>query len=184
MEVQGDLIWGDDHSSEVFAEAHCMDLCLIFRFALNTKLARSLPSRIVTCFHDLPTNDASETFSNRASMREAIWSSVRKAWPECTLYPSISAVDVVAEIYEDAEQHDQWRVSHESSYKIYIGSLIPIDTLLADKETRPKIIDSVDYSSLIQIRRLGGRGNTALVRRCLSSNELYVFKGVNFGSFL
>lgn len=84
----------------------------------------------------------------------------------------------------DAEQHDQWRVSHESSYKLYIGPLIPIDTLLADEEARPKIMGSVDYSSLIQIRRLGGRGNTALVRRCLSSNELYVFKGVNFGSFL
>lgn len=75
-------------------------------------------------------------------------------------------------------------VCHESSYRLYIESLLPIDTLFAHKETRPKIINSVDYSSLIRIRHLAGRGITALVRRCLSPNELYVFKGVNFGSFL
>lgn len=119
MEVQGDLIWGDDHSSEVFAEAHSMDLCIIFRFTVNARYARSLPTRIVTCFHDLPTNDASETSSNRALMREAIWSSIRKAWPVCTLHPSISAVDVTVEIYGDAEQDAQWLYVT----KVRIGSI-------------------------------------------------------------
>jgi hypothetical protein len=78
MEVTGDLIWGDDSASEVFAQAHRMGLCLIFLFDLNNKLPRGLPSRIVTCDHGLPTNDANETFSDRASMREALYSSIRR----------------------------------------------------------------------------------------------------------
>jgi hypothetical protein len=184
MEVQGDLIWGDDSASEVFAQAHSMDLCLIFRFALNNKFPRGLPSRIVTCYHGLPTNDANETFSDRASMREALYSSIRRVWPQCTLHPSIAAVDATVEIYEDTERHDQWRVSHESIYKLYIESLLPMDCLFACKEAKPKVYDSVDYSSLIQIRHLGGRGSTTVVRRSPSSDALYVFKGVDFGVFL
>ena len=39
----------------------------------------------------------------------------------------------------------------------------------------------MDYSSLVQLRHLGGRGRTAVVRK---SEALYVFKGVEFGAFL
>jgi hypothetical protein len=139
---------------------------------------------MVTCYHDLPTNDANKTFSNRASMREALYSSIRRVWPQCTLHPSIATVDVTVEIYEDTEGHDQWRVSHESIYNLYIESLLPMDILLACTEAKPKVDDLVDYSSLIQIRHLGGRGSTTLVRRYTNSDALYVFKGVNFGVFL
>jgi hypothetical protein len=184
MEVQGGLIWGDDIASEVFAQAHNIDLYLIFRFAMNRKFPRGLPSRIVTCYHDLPANDANETFPDRASMREALYSSIRRVWPQCTLHPSIAAVDAAVEIHEDTEGHDQWRVSHESIYKLYIESLLPIDCLLTCKEAKPRVYDFVDYSSLVYIRHLGGRGNTTVVRRSLSSDALYVFKGVDFGVFL
>lgn len=184
MEVEGDLIWGNDSESEVFAEAHSMELCLICRFALNNNFRRGLPSRIVMCYHDLPTNDANETFSDRASMREALYSSIRRVWPQCTLHPSIAAVDVTVEIYEDIEGQDQWCVSHESIYKLYIESLLPMDCLFACEEAKPTVYDLVDYSSLIQIRYLGGRGSMTLVRRSSSSDALYVFKGVNFGVFM
>jgi hypothetical protein len=184
MEVQGDLIWGNDSESEVFAEAHSMDLCPVFRFALKNTFRRGLPSRIVMCYHDLPTNDANETFSDRASMREVLYSAIRRVWPQCTLHPSIAAVDVTVEIYEDTERQDQWRVSYESIYKLYIESLLPMDCLFACKEAQPKVYDLVDYLSLVQVRHLGGRGSTTLVRTSPSSDEFYVFKGVNFGVFL
>lgn len=183
-EVQGDFITGDDSASEVFAQAQNLHFCLIFRFALNKTFPRALQSRIVTCFHDLPTNDANETFPDRASMRQALYSSIRKVWPQCTLHPSIKAVDTTVEIYEDAERHCQWRISHESVYTLYIESLLPMDCLFTSKEAQPKEYDCVDYSSLVQIRHLGAGGSTTLVRKSPSSNELYVFKGINFGVFL
>jgi serine/threonine protein kinase len=161
-----------------------MDLCLIFRFTLNNKFPQSPPSRIVTCYHGLPVNDVNETFSDRASMRKALYSSIRRVWPQCILHPSITAVDATVEIYEDTERQDQWRVSHESVYKLYIESLLPMSRLFACEEVKPKVYDSVDYSSLIQIRHLGGRGSTTVVRRSLSSDSLYIFKGVDFRVFL
>ena len=51
MGVKGDLIWGDDDESEVFAQAQTHDLCLIFRYSLHAKLPQSLPSRVANCFH-------------------------------------------------------------------------------------------------------------------------------------
>lgn len=184
MEVEGDLIWGNDSESEVFAEAHSMDLCLIFRFAVNNTFPRGLPSRIVSFYHDLLINDANETFSDRASMREALYSSIRKVWPQCTLHPFIAAVDVTVEIYEDTEGQDQWCVSHESTYKLYIKSLLPMDCLVAYEEAKPTVYDLVDYSSLVPVRHLGGRGSTTLGRTSPRPNALYIFKGINFGVFL
>ncbi|KAL8966584.1 MAG: hypothetical protein Q9197_005899, partial [Variospora fuerteventurae] len=58
MDVGGDLIWGDDSESEVFAQAQSRDVCIIFRYSWNPKFPQSLPSRIVTCFHGLPAEDA------------------------------------------------------------------------------------------------------------------------------
>lgn len=69
LDVQSDLIWGDDEEIQVFASAHSLDSCtIIFRYALSPKYPASLPSRIVTCFHELPAKD-SETFPSRAAMR-------------------------------------------------------------------------------------------------------------------
>jgi hypothetical protein len=67
---------------------------------------------------------------------------------------------------------------------IYIETLLPMDCLFAYEEAKPTVYDLVDYSSLIHIRHLGGRGSTILVRKSSSSNALYVFKGVIFGVFL
>jgi hypothetical protein len=85
--------------------------------------------------------------------------------PQCTLHPSIAAIDATVEIYEDKEWHYQWRVSHESIYKLYIESFLPMRYLFACKDARPRVYDSVDYSSLSQIRHLGGRDSKTVVRR-------------------
>ena len=158
MDVEEDLIWGNDDESEVFTQVQSQDVSLIFRYSLNLKLPRSLPSRIVTCFHDLPV-DACETFPNRASMREALCSSIRGMWDQCIGHPSVTALDVIVEIYEDVERQSQWRISHESLYNQYVESLLPVSNLFQWGEVEFQVDNTIDYSSLVQIRHLGGRGS-------------------------
>ena len=184
MDVGGDLIWGNANESEVFAQAQSTDLSVIFRCSLYPKLPHSIPSRIVTCYYNLPAKDASETFLNRASMREALYSSIRRVWDQCVMHPSITAPDVTIEIYEDTERQIQWRISHESLHKHYVESLLPVSNLFQDGEATLQSYYTIDYSSLARIKHLGGRGRTALVRTSSSSDSLYVFKGVDFGTFL
>lgn len=184
MDVEGDLIWGDDSESQVFAQAHSLSRCLLFRYSFDSKRPQSLASRIVTCFHDLPVKDASDTFPNRASMRESLYASIREAWNQCMAHPSATTPDVTIEIYEDIERHNQWRISHESLYNKYLQFLSPLSHVFRCAEEQLPVYDTVDYSSLIPIRHLGGRGTTALVRSSQSSETLGVFKGVDFGTFL
>lgn len=101
MGVEGDLIWGDDDESEVFAQAQNHDLCLMFRYFLHSKPRQSLPSRIVNCFHCLSVNAIAKTFPDREMMREALYTSIRQLWDQCATRPSITALDVIVEIYED-----------------------------------------------------------------------------------
>lgn len=116
MDIEGDLIWGDDDESEAFAQAQRHDRSITFVFAKKSKYPHSLPYRIVTCFHDLPREDDCATFPSMAAMREALYSSIRQVWDHCIRHPSITAADVIVEIYEDAQRSLQWRISHESLY--------------------------------------------------------------------
>lgn len=52
------------------------------------------------------------------------------------------------------------------------------------KEAKPKVYNSINYLTLIQIRYLRGRGSITIIRRSLSLDTLYIFKGINFGVFL
>ena len=183
MDVEGDLIWGNDDESEVFAQAQSREMSIIFRYSLNPKLPQSLPNRIVTCFHDLPA-EACETFPNRASMREALYSSIRGMWVQCTRHLSVTTPDVIVEIYEDAERQIKWRISHESLYNQYVESLLPVSNLFRWGKVEPQVHNTIDYSCLAPIRHLGGRGRTAVVRSSPSSKALYVFKGLDFDAFL
>ncbi|KAL8724400.1 MAG: hypothetical protein Q9166_007971 [cf. Caloplaca sp. 2 TL-2023] len=114
-------------------------------------------------------------------MREALYSSIREVWVQCSRHPSVTAPDITVQIYQDAQRHIQWRISHESLYNQYVASLSSVGNLLRCGEVKLQPYSTVDYSTLIPIRQLGGRGRTAVVR---SSDTLYVFKGVEFGSFL
>lgn len=184
MDVEVDLIWGNDNESEVFAQAQRLEICVTFRYFLNSRLPKSLPSRIVICYHDLQAKDACETFQDRASMRQAVYSSIQIVWGLCTEHPSVSSPDVTVEIYEDAKQQTHWRISHESLYNQYVGSLLPVSNPFQCGDVQLQVYDTIDFSCLAQIRHLGGRGRSVVVRRSSCSKTLDVFKGVDFGTFL
>ncbi len=116
-------------------------------------------------------------------MREALYSSIRGVWDQCIGHPSVTAPDVTVEIYEDAERQNQWRISHESLYKQYVESLLSVSNIFRCGKVKFQVHNTIDYSRLAQIRHLGGRGRTAVVRSSPSSKTLYVFKGVDFGAF-
>ncbi|KAI9841273.1 MAG: hypothetical protein M1837_000809 [Sclerophora amabilis] len=175
-----DLIWGDDSESQVFAEARADNLSVTFKFLLDGRVPQSRPSRIVACFHGLPAKAANETFPSRRLMREAIDVLIRGVWIQCTGHPSIAAPDVLVQIFENTEGHVQWRACRESSYTQFAESLLPVGSLSDEEELKSR----TDYSSLIQLRQLGGRGNATAVRRSSSSEGLFVFKGVDFKTFL
>ena len=184
MGVEGDLIWGDDYESEVFAQAQQHDMSLIFRYSLQTGLPHSLPSRIVNCFHCRHVKDVAETFSSRVEMREALYSSISRVWNQCEGHPYITAPDVTVEIYQDTGGQDRWRVSHESLFNSYVESLLSVRNMFQSDEAKFQSYDTIDYSSLVHIHHLGGRGRTSVVRSSLDSDAIYVFKGIDFGSFL
>ncbi|KAL8983335.1 MAG: hypothetical protein Q9205_002399 [Flavoplaca limonia] len=181
MDIEGDLIWGDDDESVVFAQAQRQDRSITFMFANKSKYTQSLPNRIVTCFHDLPVEDDHATFPSRATMREELYSSVRQVWDHCIRHPSITAADVIVEIYEDAQRSLQWRICHESLYSQYTASLLPINKLYQCRESKINAYKTVNYSALVPVQHFGGRGRTALVN---ISGSLYVYKGVDFGTYL
>ena len=103
----GDLFWGDDSGSEVYAQSQSHDLSIIFRYSWDSKFPQSLPGRIVTCYHDLPAENVCEAFPNRASMREALYASICEIWDQCIRHPSVTAPDIIIEIYEDTERQNQ-----------------------------------------------------------------------------
>lgn len=73
MGVEGELNWGDDNESEVFAEAQNHKLCIFFRYPLHAKLSRSRLSRIINCFHCLPVNDTANVLESREDARSTIY---------------------------------------------------------------------------------------------------------------
>ena len=56
---------------------------------------------LLNCFHCLSVNDIAKTFSDREMIREALYTSIRQLWDQCATHPSITALDVIVEIYED-----------------------------------------------------------------------------------
>ena len=92
--------------------------------------------------------------------------------------------DVTVKIYEDTERQIQWRISHEGLYESYVESLLPVESIFEDEAANPKSCDTIDYSNLIAISHLEGRGRTAVVRSSSSPDSICVFKEIESGSFL
>ncbi len=184
MNIEMNLIWNDDSEFEVFTQAQSKDLSLIFRYSLNLKLSQSLSSHVVNCYYNLSSKNASETFSDRAAMREALYFSICQVWDQCAMHSSILTSNIIVKIYENAERQNQWCISHESLYKQYVESLLSISSLFQSEEAKQQVYYIVDYSSLVQIDHLEKRNRTAIVRCSSDSDSLHVFKDVDFETFL
>ena len=71
-----------------------------------------------------------------------------------------------------------------SLYNQYVGSLLPVRNRFRGGKAKLQAYNTMNYSSPVQIRHLGGRGRTVVVRSFPCSETLYVFRGVDFGAFL
>jgi len=65
-----------------------------------------------------------------------------------------------------------------------VESLLPASCVFQGKAAKLQSYDTIDYLNLVQISHLGGRGRTIVVRSSSSPDSTYVFKGVDFRSFL
>lgn len=177
--------WGDDRGFQVFAEACCRGLHIIFRFSTDPTFRRSIQSRIVTCYHGNPAADTTETFVDMDTMREEVWWSIANVWDSCSRHPSVKTPDVVVEIYEDEHDRLQWRLSHLSVYVDYLEQLLPLAKALYEElplEAYETFL-TVDISNLIYYGAFAGRGDSKLVR-LQTHSELLVFKGLDLAEYL
>ena len=156
-----------------------------FKFSFDMEALQSLPSRIVICFHDLPTTNISlQSFPTRFLMREAIAATLTKIWAYCAVQPGITDPDVFVEVYEVMGRLE-WHVLHSTMlYNRYIESLLSLSAVLPEEKNLTSKL--VQFSSLTQVRRLGGRGSARVVKIAKSRHNqpLYVFKGVDFLTYL
>lgn len=184
MDANVGLISGDDDATAVLVVSFTHNQSCLFRIPLDVRLPKASSSRIVSCFHDLATQDEGESFPDKEEMRKAIRYMVGSVLSQCSLHPSMKLPDAVIEVYETRTGSIQWRICHESSYIQYLQALLPLDHLSSVKD-RPFIIPKpIHYSSMIPIQMLGGRGGSMLVRIAREPAALYVYKGLKFSMFL
>ena len=149
------LISGDDDESEVLVEAGKDGQSIIFGFSLNKAATQSLPSRIVVCYHKLPTNDnALESFPDRKAMRESIQGILSIVWSQCANHFSIRDPDVVVQINEN-EGQIKWDIIHKTSlYNQYVDSLLPPTSVLSKDQLTKKSLSTtlISHKSVV----LGG----------------------------
>lgn len=182
--VSGEWIWGNDLETIVFAQAFGHEKTLIFRFAIDTpKRPQSLTTRIVNCFHDLTVDSKNDTFSSRPSMRMAIWSAIATVWAECSNKLIVTDPDLVIDVFDlestDLPSQISWSVCHEDLFNDYVNLLLPPSQLSVKQ---PMV--TVDFKTLIRLNQLGGRGCTTLVHTSSEPLSQYVFKGIDFRTFL
>lgn len=182
--ILGEWIWGNDLETIVFAQAFGHQKTLIFRFGLDhTQRSQSLTTRIVNCYHDLTVDSTSATFPNRLSMRMAIWSAIATVWAECSGKSTVQDPDVVIDVYDlgstDLPPQILWSICHEDLFNDYVDLLLPPSQLSVKQP-----MDTVDFKSLIRLNQLGGRGCTTLVYTPSDPLSQFVFKGIDFRTFL
>lgn len=145
----------------------------------------SLATRVVNYFHDVATIDTRALFLDWASIRTEIWSAVATVWAECSDEPTVEDPEVIIDIYETKPMNYlppqiMWKICHETDlFNNYVGLLMPADQISVK---RP--MNTVDFKSLIRQTQLGGRGCTTLVQMLSSPQTKFVFKGIDFRTFL
>lgn len=182
--VLGEWIWGNDLETSVFAQAFGHEHTLIFRFALDdTQRSHALTTRIVNCYHDIIVDNTSVTFPSKTSMRMAIWSAVATVWTECSDVPTVKEPDVVIDVHDlgsiNLQPRVTWKICHEDLFSDYVNMLLPVSKLVIKQA-----VETVDFESLIRLNQLGGRGCTTRVHTRADLQAQFVFKGIDFRTFL
>ncbi|KAK1236862.1 hypothetical protein MKX08_007810 [Trichoderma sp. CBMAI-0020] len=187
MGITTTLISGDDDETAVFAEAYSGNLSLLFRFDVDVSQPLSTSSRIVTCFHEIEVDDEKRTFTDRESMRQAVYDLISRVWPICASDPSIRLPDVVIHIQQDDCGETTCITSHESVFGRYLAGLLPISSV-KDALIRKVGVTEPRYASLESLQfshKLGGRGGTTITHFCdQQDGGPYVYKGLTFRLFL
>ena len=184
LDVTDEWIWGNDLETIVFAQAFGHGRTLIFQFARDTNQpSQSLTTRIVNCYHGVTVKDTNTTFPNRLAMRTAIWSAVAMVWAECSEQPTIADPDVIIEVHDtistDLHSCITWSIDHSHLFNQYVDLLVPPNQLLVKQP-----IATVDFKRLTRLNQLGGRGCTTLVDIVSGPSSQFVFKGIDFRTFL
>ena len=122
-------------------------------------------------------------------MRRVLYASIAQIWRECASHPSIRLPDVVVQVGGKSDGGTiGWRVSHESSYREYVESLMPSQLVHSSlvPDSRPTRTAFVPLGSLRFSAVLGGRGGATMVHlgNDAKSNPTYVYKGLSFRLFL
>ena len=182
--VSGEWIWGNDLEMIVFAQAFGYGKTLIFRFTLESEQqSQSLATRIVNCYHDRTIESTNATFPNRPSMRTAIWSAIAAVWIECCEQSAVKDPDVIIDVYDtesaDLPSRITWRICHDDIFNEFVDLLLPPSQLLVKRK-----MDMVDFTSLTRLEQLGGRGCSTLVHTVSDPRSQFVFKGIDFRTFL
>ncbi|KAL7953108.1 putative serine/threonine protein kinase, variant 1 [Trichoderma compactum] len=187
MEITTRLISGNEDETAVFAESHSGDLSLVFRFNLDISQPLSTNSRIVACFHEIEVDDGKKTFSDRESMRQGIYDLISHVWPLCAANPSIRLPDVIVHIQQDDHGETTFRISHESAFRKYLASLLPVSSIkdALIPQVRTTELHYISLESLQFSDILGGRGGTTVTHlKDQKDGQSYVYKGLSFRLFL
>ena len=182
--VSGEWIWGNDHETIVFAQAFGLGKTLIFRFTLDSKQqSPSLATRIVNCYHDRTVDTTSATFPNRPTMRTAIWSAIAAVWAEYNEQPAVKDPNVIIDIYDTESaalpSRTTWSICHDDLFNDFVDLLLPPSQLSVKHP-----METVDFTSLTRLGQLGGRGCSTLVHTVSDPTSQFVFKGIDFRTFL
>ncbi|KAI0105310.1 kinase-like domain-containing protein [Nemania sp. FL0031] len=176
-------IWGDDAETTVFAQGYGNDRTVIFSFRLDSsQIPTSLPNRICNSFHALEVPEA-ESFPNPDEMRDSLWSAVRGVWPVCLQHESISRMDTIVDV------GDEDRTTGRAAWKVYSHPWFPrFLQILADTDLGRTTMNgspyNVPFECLVRYEQLGGHGCATRVRLNSDAKDFYVFKGIDFRTFL
>lgn len=183
--VSPDSIWGDEDETIVYAQTFGKGRAHIFRFHLNTdNPPQSLPSWVVSCYHDLEVSDEAFTFQDRSAMRSAIWSAMAKVWCSCTDEPAANEPGAVIDLASNESGEPIGLAYREPLFTQYLDLLrnIQPDDLVA----RNNSIRTVDISDVTVLEAMGGRCCCKRSRIQAASGEpsVFVFKGIDFQTYL
>lgn len=188
MDIKTTLISGDEHGTSVFATSYSDHLSILFSFPFEPWRPKSINSRVVACFHEINVTDPEFSFPSRKDMRQVLYASIAQIWRDCASHPLIRLPDVVVQLREKSDGTIVWRVSHESSYREYVESLMPSELVHSSlvPDSRPTRTAFVSLESLRFSAVLGGRGGTTMVHlgNDAKSKPTYVYKGLSFRLFL